>query len=101
MLMSAIQEQQIIKTIHGLGYTNVWDFALKQAQNLVSEKIAYYQSRSDFFENKYGMDYATFCSQFHQIVRTGLLEREDDSIEWEVAIAAVKAFTLDKLELAA
>jgi hypothetical protein len=97
--MSAVQEQQILKTLHSFCYSGVWDFALKQAQILVSEKIAYYQSRIDYYEAKYGMNYATFCAQFHQIAHPTLLEREDDSIEWDAAIAAVRAFTKDRREL--
>lgn len=100
-MMSAVQEQQITKTIRSLGYTDVWDFALKQAQMLMREKIAYYQSRIDYFEGKYGMNYATFCEKFHQIRHPDLFEREDDSIEWDAAIAAVQAFSRDTLELSA
>ncbi len=98
-IMSAVQEQQILKTLRSFGYSDVWDFALKQAQILVSEKIAYYQSRIDYYEAKYGMNYATFCAQFHQIAHPALLEREDDGTEWDAAIAAVRAFSKDKLEL--
>jgi hypothetical protein len=78
--MSAYQEQTLTNTIRGFGYADVWTFAREQVRNLVLQKVSYYQSRTDYFQEKYGMDYAEFCIQFHSI-DTPLFEREDDSIE--------------------
>ena len=38
------------KTVQSWGYTNVDVFAKKQAKGILQQKIAYHQSRIDFFE---------------------------------------------------
>ncbi len=93
--MSAYQEEILTNTIRGFGYTDVWTFAREQARNLVLQKIRSYQNRIDYFQEKYGMDYGKFCAQFHTI-ETPLFEREDDSIEWETALAVIKFLQLQQ-----
>jgi hypothetical protein len=49
-------------TFHSiLGYANIMAFAREQALGLLQQRIAYYQSRVDYFSAKYGYDYTTFC----------------------------------------
>lgn len=85
----------LTQTILGLGYTSVVDFAREQTKSILQQKIAYYQSRIDFFEQKCGLLFAQFCEQFGQIRTHSALEKEDDSLLWETAIDAVNAYQTD------
>jgi hypothetical protein len=93
--MSAIEEQTLTNTILTFGYTDVVSFAREQARNRLQQRIAYYQSRIDFFVARYGVQYEVFCQQFHTLTTPSLLERENDSMEWEVAIDAVSEYQHD------
>lgn len=89
----------LTQTIQGLGYASVVDFAREQTKGILQQKIAYYQSRIDFFEQKYGLNFTEFCEQFEHIKPHTILEKEDDSIGWETAIDVVNAYHKDLLAL--
>ena len=50
--------ETLSQTVQGWGYANVDVFAKEQAKNILQQKIAYYQSRIDFFEQKYALNFA-------------------------------------------
>ena len=89
----------LTQTIQGLGYASLEDFAREQAKSILQQKIAYYQSRIDFFEQKYGLDFAQFSDQFAHIRPYSILEKEDDSLLWETAIDVLHAYQKDVLAL--
>jgi negative regulator of sigma E activity len=89
----------LTQTIQGLGYASVVDFAREQTKSILQQKIAYYQSRIDFFEQKYGLNFAQFGEQFAQLKSHSILEKEDDSLIWETSIDAVDAYCNDLLAL--
>jgi hypothetical protein len=99
--MSELQKQILTQTIQGFGYPDVMTFAREQALQRIREQIVHYQSRVRFFEEKYGMNYEEFCAKFHEIATPSLFEREDDSMEWEVAIAVIKNLFQDTHNLVA
>ena len=89
----------LTQTIQGLGYVSVVDFAREQTKGILQQKIAYYQSRVDFFEQKYGLAFAQFGEQFEQIKPWSIIEKEDDSLLWETALDALNAYRQDLLAL--
>lgn len=89
----------LTETILGLGYASVVDFAREQTKSILQQKVAYYQSRIDFFEQKYGLTFTQFGEQFEQIRPYSMLEKEDDSLLWETATDAVNAYRTDLLAL--
>ncbi len=93
--MNALEEQILTNTVLAFGYADIISFAREQARNMVQQRIIYYQSRIDYFTVKYGVEYETFCRQFHTLTAPSLLERENDSMEWEVAIDAVSEYQHD------
>lgn len=99
--MTTISAETDILTqiIQGLGYTSLIDFAREQTKGILQQKIAYYQSRVDFFEQKYGLSFGQFCEQFDQIRPYSLLEKENDSLLWETAIDVIDAYKTDALAL--
>ena len=48
--------------VQGLGFKSVFDFTKNHVQSAIREKIAYYQSRSDFFEKSESIRY------FHYVI---------------------------------
>lgn len=91
--------ETLTQLIRGLGYLSVIDFAREQAKSIIQQKIAYYKSRTDFFEQKYGISFDVFCQDFEQIKQHTILEKEDDSIAWESSIDVVIAYQKDLLAL--
>jgi hypothetical protein len=85
------------KEIHDLGYKSFDDFALKNIKREIQEKIVEYQHLVAAYENKYGMNYKTFCEQFHSLTQWGMFEKEDDSMEWH-AYEIVESNLRNKLE---
>ncbi|MCU0338955.1 MAG: hypothetical protein MUE30_03655 [Spirosomaceae bacterium] len=89
------QSSALDRTVQAWGYVTVHDFAREQAKNILLQKMAYYQSKIDFFEQKYGLDFANFCTQFDNIKHHQLFEKEDDSLRWETAIDALESYRLE------
>lgn len=80
------------QTVQSWGFATVRDFAREQAKNILSQKIAYYQSQVDLFEQKYGLVYGAFCDQFDSLRKFTILDKEDDSIRWETALDAIDLY---------
>lgn len=99
-MVEALNTPELLtQLINSLGYTSVIDFAREQAKGIIQQKIAYYGSRIDFFEQKYGMSFDTFCQSFEQIKQHTILEKEDDSIVWKSSLEVVKAYQKKLLSL--
>lgn len=99
MVEAANTPEIFTQLINSLGYTSVMDFAREQAKGIILQKIAYYKSRIDFFEQKYGMSFDAFCQNFEQIKQHSVFEKEDDSISWESSLDVVNAYQKDLLTL--
>ena len=99
MVEIANTPETLTQLIHALGYSSIIDFAREQAKCIIQQKIAYYKSRIDFFEQKYGLNFDVFCQNFEQIKRHSIFEKEDDSIAWETSIDVVVAYQKDLLAL--
>lgn len=92
-------QDALTQTIQGFGYATLVDFAREQARSILLQKIAYYQGRIDFFEQKYGLRFDQFINGFSQIRTYSLLEKEDDSLSWETALDVVKSYQADLIAL--
>jgi hypothetical protein len=91
--------ETLSQTVQGWGYANVEVFAKEQAKNILQQKIAYYQSRIDFFEQKYALKFTEFCDKFSSIKNHGVIEKEDDSMVWETALDVVESYKRDLIAL--
>ena len=87
------------QTVQGWGYANVDVFAKEQAKNILQQKIAYYQSRIDFFEQKYALKFTDFYDKFSSINNHSVIKKEDDSIIWETSLDVVESYKKDLMAL--
>lgn len=87
------------QTVQGWGYANIDVFAKEQAKSILQQKIAYYQSRIDFFEQKYGLNFSEFCDKFSSIKKHSITEKEDDSMIWETSLDVVESYKKDLMAL--
>jgi hypothetical protein len=87
------------QTVQSWGYANIDAFAKEQAKNILQQKIAYYQSRIDFFEQKYALKFHDFCDKFSSIKNHGIIEKEDDSMLWETALDVMGVYEKDLMAL--
>ncbi len=76
------------EAVHALGYQNITDFVRIQTASQLAQKAAYYQSRVELYEQKYGMRYDEFMQRVVdrediQLKRFGIIEKEDDSFDWD------------------
>jgi hypothetical protein len=85
------------EVIHALGYQNTDDFLRIQARQALEQKISYYQSRVDFYEQKYGMR----LDEFHQrainssdpeLSKFSVIEKENDDFAWDDALDFVRIY---------
>ncbi|WP_425290889.1 hypothetical protein [Spirosoma linguale] len=86
------------RVIQNLGYRSTDDFLHIQLRNVLEQKIAYYQSRIDFFQHKYGMTFDEFRQRVIDksdmvLARFGSIEKETDDNEWDDAIDFVEDYT--------
>ena len=101
----AKESKQVMEQIaKSLGYNSVFDFARIEIRNKVLQKIAYYQSRVDYYEHKYGMNFEIFRNRVVNqddpvLSQFGIIEKEDDDMEWEAAVMFIKGFHIDLNEL--
>jgi hypothetical protein len=91
--------EALSQTVQSWGYANVDVFAKEQAKGILQQKIAYYQSRIDFFEQKYALKFTEFCDKFSSIKNHGVIEKEDDSMVWETALDVVERYKKDVVAL--
>ena len=71
----------------------------EKAKNILQQKIAYYQSRIDFFEQKYALNFTVFCDKFSSIKNHSIIEKEDDSMIWETSLDVVESYKKDLMAL--
>ena len=87
--MVASPNQSVLeKVVHAFGYRSMEDFVRIEIRNLLQQKIAYYQSRIDVYEQKYGMNFSEFrrrvVDQSDPVLsKFGIIEKEDDDNDWE------------------
>ncbi len=80
-----------------LGYRSAADFTRIQLQSALERKIAYYQSRIDAYEAKYGMNFTEFRRRVVDrndlfLSRFGIVEKEDDDNDWDDALDYVEIY---------
>jgi hypothetical protein len=71
----------------------------EKLKNILQQKIAYYQSRIDFFEQKYALKFIEFCDKFSSIKNHSITEKEDDSMIWETSLDVVESYKNDLMAL--
>ncbi len=90
-MTAPLSTDQLDSLAQSLGYRSVSDFTRIQLRHAVEQKMAYYQSRIDYYQQKYGMDFAEFRRRVvdkadSQLLKFGIIEKEDDDNDWEDAI---------------
>ena len=73
------------ETVQQMGYSSLEDFALEQAREKLLQEISICTKHIQQFEEKYGIEYADFCKNFHQL-QQHVFEKEEDSAEWNAEL---------------
>lgn len=86
------------RIVQQLGYRSADDFLYIQLRHVLEQKIAYYQSRIDFFEQKYGMGFDEFRQRVPdksdpRLTQFGMIEKENDDHDWDDAIDFLADYT--------
>lgn len=84
-----------------MGYTSSTDYAVKKAREELLRELKICSDRIAVFEKKYGMTYEEFYKRFHELTQFGLIEREDDSMDWKVEVHEIRAVEKLLVQLAA
>ena len=82
---------------HVFGYRSALDFTRIQLQNMAAQKLAYFKSRVELYEQKYGMVYDEFMVRVSNrddatLKRFGIIEKEDDSFDWDDSLHSVQYY---------
>ncbi|HMV41739.1 MAG TPA: hypothetical protein PK079_07055 [Leptospiraceae bacterium] len=73
-------------TIKELGFPSLEEFAKHQAIAILTQKILTYQKEIEKYISKYGMNYSEFSERHSEISHIDMLEKEDDQMDWEIAL---------------
>lgn len=90
-MVAPVSSSPLERVIQNLGYRSTDDFLHIQLRNVLEQKIAYYQSRIDFFQKKYGMNFDEFRQRVvdqsdNALAHFGIIEKENDDNDWDDAI---------------
>jgi len=101
--MSITLDPALERTAHALGYQSAVDFARIELGHQAAQKVAYFQSRVDLYEQKYGMSLETFLQRVSDredkdLKRFGVFEKEDDVLDWEDSLHSLR-FYQEQLDL--
>lgn len=97
-MIAPVSQSPLERVIQNLGYRSTDDFLHIQLRNVLEQKIAYYQSRIDFFQQKYAMSFDEFRQRVvdksdSTLSRFGVIEKENDDNDWDDAIDFLTDYT--------
>ncbi|MBD2753681.1 hypothetical protein [Spirosoma validum] len=97
-MVAPVSQSPLERVIQNLGYRSTDDFLHIQLRNVLEQKIAYYQSRIDFFQKKYEMNFDEFRQRVvdksdSTLSRFGIIEKENDDNDWDDAIDFLTDYT--------
>ena len=97
-MIAPVSNSPLERVIQNLGYRSTDDFLHIQLRNVLEQKVAYYQSRIDFFEHKYGMSFDEFRQRVvdksdSALARFSVIEKENDDNDWDDAIDFLNDYT--------
>ncbi|GAB4027332.1 hypothetical protein [Spirosoma gilvum] len=95
--MTASLNPALDELAHALGYRSAIDFTRIQLENMAVQKLAYFKSRVELYEQKYGMSYQEFMNRVvnqhdTDLNRFGIFEKEDDSFDWDDSLHSVQFY---------
>lgn len=85
-----VQQAVLESTFHEMGYVSSTDYAIKKAREELLHDLKISLEAVEVFEKKYGMTYAEFDKQFHELTQFGLFEREDDIMDWRLEVNEIR-----------
>ena len=77
-----------------LGFASVEKAASQHAKLILMGKISKYQAEDNFFKNKYKTDFEKFSRQVNESTVENI-EQDDDLLDWEFAVTALKKLQRD------
>jgi hypothetical protein len=100
----SLNKNRLDTLAQSLGYKSAFDFTRIQFRQLLIQKIAYRQAIADRMAVKYGMSFDEFRQRVvdpHDdlLSRFGSLEKEDDDMEWELALELIQDYSTELQEL--
>lgn len=86
-------------TVQELGFPTIEEFARFHALDILEHKLVMYETQLGNFQQKYGIEFQEFEKNSSVITKHGILEKEDDFIEWESILHSSKAVQKKIVEL--
>jgi hypothetical protein len=86
-------------TVQELGFPTIEEFARFHALDILEHKLVMYEKQLGNFQQKYGVEFQEFEKNASVISKHGILEKEDDFIEWESILHSSKAVQKKIVEL--
>ena len=82
---------------HALGYRSALDFTRIKLEQMASQKLIYFKSRVELYEQKYGMTFNLFSQRVSDkddilLKHFGIFEKEDDSFDWDDSLHSVQFY---------
>lgn len=86
-----VEQVSIESLFHEMGYSSSTDYAIKKMREELLADLKTSLDRVDAFEKKYGMSYDEFYKRFNELTQFGLIELEDDVMDWRLEIHEIRA----------
>ncbi|RYF73200.1 MAG: hypothetical protein EOO39_10825 [Cytophagaceae bacterium] len=99
-MVSPLDKTRLDSLAQSLGYKSASDFTRIQFSNVLNQKIAYRQAVVDRLTAKYGMTFDEFRQRVTNssdsvLAQFGAIEKEDDDMEWELAIELIQDYSTE------
>ena len=85
-----VEQTSIEQVFQKAGYSSSTDYAVKKMQEELLRELKLCSERVEVFEKKYGMTYAEFYVKFNELTQFGLIEREDDIMDWRLEVNEIR-----------
>lgn len=85
-----VEQTAIEQVFQKAGYSSSTDYAVKKMQEELLHELKVCSERVEVFEKKYGMTYAEFYVRFNELTQFGLIEREDDIMDWRLEVNEIR-----------
>ncbi|SOD92761.1 hypothetical protein SAMN06269250_4145 [Spirosoma fluviale] len=85
-----VDQISVESIFHEMGYTSSTDYAIKKVREELLRELKVCSDAISVFEKKYGMGYEEFYNRFNELTQFGLIEREDDSMDWRAELTVLR-----------
>jgi len=87
-----LSSQSLSTILNDLGFKNIEEAALQQAELVILSKISKYKAEYSFFKNKYNSEFNLFNAELQGKSNEENFEVENDLLDWQFAARSLEKY---------